>query len=314
MRRRRIVAAGAAVLATAVVAGLAIGPGQAAEGGGEDGPDALSGVTQSAPAEPTTQPVVTSTTLPTLPQGGLGSGDSGAEVEALERRLSERHYDPGEVDGEYDQATAFAVMALEKVAGMAPTGRADPLVWAALAGTPDPAPLLPDGGARRVEIDKTRQLLLLYEDGDLTLISHVSTGSGDRYCDEGRCGSAVTPAGAHRFMWRVNGWRQSRLGRLFNPVYFTGYGIAIHGFPSVPAYPASHGCVRLPMHTAEWFPSRVEEGDPVYVFDGKTDVQPLDPDPVTPTDGTTTPAAPGGWLDGEPPLTPPTTLPPGLLA
>ena len=36
---------------------------------------------------------------------------------------------------------------------------------------------------------------------------------------------------------------------LWYPLYFKG-GFAIHGYPSVPAYPASHGCVRIPMWIA----------------------------------------------------------------
>lgn len=280
-----------------------------------------------APTSTDTSPppsTTTTTTLPPLPPGGLQSGSSGPEVMALERRLAERHYDPGEVDGEYDSATRFAVMALEKVAGMEPSGRVDPLVWGALAGLPDPVPMLPNGGDRRVEIDKVRQLLFLYEEGELTLISHTSTGSEVPYCEKGGCGSAVTPTGSHRFLWRVNGWRQSRLGRLYNPVYFTSYGIAIHGFPSVPTHPASHGCVRIPMHTAEWFPDRVQQHDAVYVFDGTTAVQPIEPAEGEGPDGSVGdggvddgggPApSPDGWLDGEPPPPVPTTGPPTFLA
>jgi hypothetical protein len=100
-------------------------------------------------------------------------------------------------------------------------------------------------------------------------------------------------------------------------VYFTSYGVAIHGFPSVPTRPASHGCVRIPMHTATWFPSRVVQGDPVYVFDGTTPVTPLaeaEPEPPSaPDDGGGPLPVPRGWLDGEPPPTP-TTTEPGLLS
>ncbi len=69
------------------------------------------------------------------------------------------------------------------------------------------------------------------------------------------------------FERKVDGWRNAALGRLYNPVYFN-YGIAVHGAGNVPNRPASHGCVRIPMHVAEYFPSRVSIGDYVYVFDG----------------------------------------------
>ena len=80
-----------------------------------------------------------------------------------------------------------------------------------------------------------------------------------------------------RRYWKP-GWDESRLGRLYNPVYFNPEdGIAIHGFPEVPTEPASHGCVRIPMSAAEWFPATVPRGTPVYVIDGQTPVAPLAP-------------------------------------
>jgi hypothetical protein len=66
----------------------------------------------------------------------------------------------------------------------------------------------------------------------------------------------------------TKGWREGRLGRMYKPVYFN-YGIAVHGSKNVPLYPASHGCIRIPMHIAEYFPDLVKNGDRVFVFDGK---------------------------------------------
>ena len=312
MTRRRLVVVLLAAVVAIGVAGIAVLPGEASD----DDAATTTAPTVAAPTSTTTtSPPTTTTTvpLPPLPAGGLHNGSQGPEVLAFEERLVQRHYDPGDVDGKFDGETAFAVMALEKVAGMEPTGRVEPPVWEALATIPDPAPMLPDGGDERVEVDLVRQLLFLYNDGGLRLISHVSTGSGKTYCSAGRCGKvAVTPGGSHRFLWRVNGWRKSRLGRLYNPVYFTKYGIAVHGFPSVPTSPASHGCVRIPMHTAEWFPGEVERGDPVYVFDGKgTPVLPLPPFEETEAP---VPEDAEGRLDGDPPPTSPTTEPAGQLA
>src|SRR5207237_3838783 len=110
----------------------------------------------------------------------------------------------------------------------------------------------------------SRQVLFLCQGNALPRILPVSTGSGARYCVAGECARAVTPGGSFRVFLRVSGWQTSRLGRLYHPLYFTG-GIAIHGAPSVPAYPASHGCVRIPLSAAGWFPSKVPNGTPVYV-------------------------------------------------
>jgi len=48
-------------------------------------------------------------------------------------------------------------------------------------------------------------------------------------------------------------------------VYFNG-GIAVHGAPSVPNHRASHGCIRVPMHIAEYFPDLVADGEPIAVL------------------------------------------------
>jgi len=63
------------------------------------------------------------------------------------------------------------------------------------------------------------------------------------------------------------GWRRSTLGLLYYPSCFSG-GVAIHGSPSVPANPASHGCVRIPMLAARELSEMVPVGTLVIVHDG----------------------------------------------
>ena len=56
------------------------------------------------------------------------------------------------------------------------------------------------------------------------------------------------------------------LGEMYNPVFFIGTLYAIHGDTDVPRHPASHGCVRIPMHIAAFFHSLVPTpGTPVYI-------------------------------------------------
>ena len=252
---------------------------------------------------PTTTTTETTTTTVPVDDGVLERGEKGEAVAALQRRLAELKLDPGPADGAFGTGTMYAVQGFQKLAGMAPDGKVGPAVHEALANPPAVAPLVPDGEPTRVEVDKARQLLFLYHDGNLRLISHISTGSGEEYCSRGRCGKkAITPEGAFRFMWRYDGWRESELGKLYNPVYFTGSGIAVHGSSSVPTYPASHGCVRIPMHIAEYFPSLVKRGDAVYVLSGPgasvgqpPSNEPSGPppsDPPTSPDTTTTTAPP----------------------
>ena len=183
----------------------------------------------------------------------------------LEQRLVDLRYDVGAVDGNFDAVTRSAAMAFQKLNGMARTGEITPEFTASVMSTNGtPPPLVPGGGANRVEIDLTRQVLFLYEGDALSRILPVSTGNGERFCEGGPCRNAVTPTGDYDIYRQGEGWERGPLGSLYNPQYFNG-GIAIHGSKSVPAEPASHGCVRIPMSAAEWFPSHVSLGTPVFV-------------------------------------------------
>ena len=176
----------------------------------------------------------------------------------VEQKLEALRYDVGPVDGNIDEAAGHAVMAFQKVNGLARTGILTDEVKARIMATEGtPAPLLAGGEPTRVEVSLARQVLFLYENGGLSKILSVSTGTSE----------TPTPTGTFRMFRSKSGWHTSRLGRLYNPQYFVG-GYAIHGSMSVPAEPASHGCVRLPMHSAEWFPGRVAKGTQVFITQG----------------------------------------------
>ena len=232
--------------------------------------------TTSTDVTTATAPPTTTTTVPA--DGRLLPGMQGEPVRALQQRLVALHYDPGPVDGRYGGGLTSAVMAFQKVAGMPRNGRATVNVLAAVAAAADPAPLLADGGPTRIEVDFKRQVLFFYKDGVLQRIIPVSTGNGKRYCEDGICGVAVTPSGSFRIERRIKGKRKSYLGLLYDPLYFYG-GFAIHGSPSVPGYPASHGCVRIPMHVSRWMFDNVPNRTPVYLIGGKRPATPLPPDP-----------------------------------
>ena len=184
----------------------------------------------------------------------------------LEQRLEALRFDPGPVDGVFDQDTRYAVTAFQKVNDMPRTGEATPDVMSAVGSySGPPAPLAPGGGSNRVEIDLRRQVLFLYQGDTLAKILPISSGNGKRFCSGGSCRKAITPTGRFAVYQQRRGWETSPLGRLYNSQYFVG-GYAIHGSHSVPPEPASHGCVRIPMRAAEWFPSQVTIGTPVHVL------------------------------------------------
>jgi peptidoglycan hydrolase-like protein with peptidoglycan-binding domain len=214
-----------------------------------------------------------------VPVKGLGPGDRGPQVRAVEERLTALRFDVTVTDDVFDRNTGYAVTAFQKVAGLPRTGRVTQDVVDALAATTaPPGPLVPGGGPTRLEIDLPRQVLFLYQDDTLIRILPVSTGSGERFCADGRCRTATTPPGSYRVGYRVNGWDESPLGRLFNPLYYmVGAGIAIHGYADVPPHPASKGCVRIPLSAAETLPGQVPDDTPVYVLDGKTPPGPAPP-------------------------------------
>ena len=254
---------------------------------------------------------VAGVTTPTTAPPGLGTGARGAEVAALERRLQALQYDVGTVDDVYDQNTAYGVMAFQKVTGMGRTGRATDDVVAALATATAPPALVPTGGENRVEIDIPRQVLFLYKANTLQKIVTISSGNNQRFCSEGWCRRAVTPGGSYGFYRQARGWETGPLGSMYNPIYFNG-GIAVHGSKSVPAQPASHGCIRIPMGVAEWFPGQVHIGMPVHVVG--VPGEPPNPQAALASTTTTPAAAPTTPTTAAPvPTTPPPTTVPGLL-
>jgi lipoprotein-anchoring transpeptidase ErfK/SrfK len=66
---------------------------------------------------------------------------------------------------------------------------------------------------------------------------------------------------------QVNALDRGPLGDLWRPKYFNG-GIAVHGSPSIPGYPASHGCARVSNAAIDWIWSTnaVPVGTLVWVY------------------------------------------------
>ena len=154
------------------------------------------------------------------------------KVRAAQRRLLELGYWLPVANGLKDANYTHAVTALEKVAALQRDGILDTAAKTALTSGVRPHARTTSGDA--VEIDLARQVVMIVNDGRVRLVFDSSTGK------------AATPTrpGAFSVYKHVDGLRVSRLGRLWRPKYFDG-GRAIHGYTSVPPYPASHGCVRV---------------------------------------------------------------------
>ena len=117
----------------------------------------------------------------------------------------------------------------------------------------------------RIDVDLSRQMLsVIDESGNVKKVLPISSGSGRWYVSEGERRLAITPTGRFRVYRKIPGWRKSPLGLMYYPVYIVG-GVAIHGSPYVPRRPASHGCIRIPMHAAKAFYDTTPIGTVVLV-------------------------------------------------
>ena len=119
-------------------------------------------------------------------------------------------------------------------------------------------------------------MLLLTDDaGIVKRILPVSTGSNKQYYEKGVSGLAYTPKGRFRIYAKLSGWRKSPLGLLYYPNYFSD-GLAIHGNPSVPQPPRSHGCIRIPMSAATAISRLLPVGTIVLIYDKESFVSAKD--------------------------------------
>jgi hypothetical protein len=190
----------------------------------------------------------------TIDTSALGPGSRGAAVLGLERRLASLSYHQDDLSSTWSEQTSDAVLAFQKAEGLPRTSLADrsTLARLAVAGVPKARY---GGKGLHIEVDKTRQILQLVRNGKVTGTLHVSTGA-----------TGNTPVGRWDVLWKAPStttWLGPAI--LFRTLTFHG-GFAIHGFSPVPAYPASHGCVREPMWAANWTYEQTPVGTPVDVY------------------------------------------------
>ena len=183
-----------------------------------------------------------------------------AELKKAEARLKELGYP--------------AVSMFQKWKDLKVTGRITRRDFNAIMEAEPPQPK--DPGYAHVEVDVDRQILLLVNsEGAVQKMLPVSTGSNKRYDENGIRGLAYTPKGRFRIYAKIAGWRKSPLGLLYYPNYFSD-GLAIHGNPSVPRTPQSHGCIRIPMSSAEEMSKLLPVGTILLIYDSESFVSAKD--------------------------------------
>jgi N-acetylmuramoyl-L-alanine amidase len=180
---------------------------------------------------------------------------AGLEVVYLEGRLASLSYRPGPIDGVFDKRTRQAVIAFQKWEGLRRNGILAEEAWQRLLVASRPKPKM-EGSGTWIEVDRTRQVLLYCVDG--TVQRTLTTSTGNPAVE----GGFTTPAGEYAVS-RENTWERFR----YKPLYLRKGGVwAIHGYFSVPVYPASHGCIRIPIWDMEELHALVPIGTKVYIY------------------------------------------------
>jgi PKD repeat protein len=179
----------------------------------------------------------------------LTVGARGPSVLALNQELERLHIAVGGVDSSFGLDTRDAVVAFQKLHGLPRTGAVDARLWRRLTASRLPRARYPHGN--HIEVSKSLQILLVVRGGRVVLVSHVSTGA-----------TGNTPVGRWRVYSKTAGWLSSGM---FDSSFFLR-GFAIHGYPSVPFYPASHGCIRLPVWLAPRIYALAPYGSTIYIY------------------------------------------------
>jgi peptidoglycan hydrolase-like protein with peptidoglycan-binding domain len=178
-------------------------------------------------------------------------GSVGPLVRLLQRGLARMHYAVPR-SGVYDDGTARAVMAWRKMTGAARTYTASEAVLrGVLDGRGRFRVRYPRDG-RHVEADLSRQVLALIDGDEVRRIYHTSSGTS----------ATPTVLGKYRVYRKSPGVNAK--GMVHSTYFIRGY--AIHGYASVPAYPASHGCLRVPIANAWSIYTWVRMGSVVRVY------------------------------------------------
>lgn len=181
-----------------------------------------------------------------------GEGASGTHVLLLQRRMRRMGF-AGPVSGSYGGATSRAVLAFRKTNNMSRTGYASPAVYRKLFRNKGAFRAKYPRAGRHVEFDWSRQVLaLMGRNGRPVNVYHSSSGTA----------STPTVFGKFSFYRKQPGTNSHGM---VQSNYFIG-GYAVHGYASVPAYPASHGCLRVPIPDAYAIDAQISLGETIVVY------------------------------------------------
>ncbi len=181
----------------------------------------------------------------------LSQGKCGPVVLAFKKAMREMGYvaNSGRCFG---AKTARGVLAYRKVNGMARSYRAGRgLVKRAFAGRGGYRVRHP-GAGEHLEVPLSKQVLVFARGDKPFAIYPISSGKS----------STPTVTGHFTFIRQEPGYNSHGMYYSF---YFYG-GYAVHGYESVPDYPASHGCIRTFIADQPEIYNRIDFGESIFVF------------------------------------------------
>lgn len=184
----------------------------------------------------------------------LHLGTRGSRVRALQQRLAALGYLPsGSIDGVFGAQTWHAVVAFQGWQRLHRDGIVGARTRTALVSATRPQPWIRFEHALALDLD--RQVMLVVRRGRTARAVHISSAAP----------GYVTPRGRFRVYRRERlSWSVPYRAWMPYALYFSG-GYAVHAFSRVPARPASHGCVRMPVSEAPFVYAATPLRTPVVI-------------------------------------------------
>lgn len=202
-------------------------------------------------------------------------GDSGEEVQRLQRRLKVLEYYYNDATGEFDTITEGALMAFQGASGLQRTGIADPETQRLLYSTAAiAAPLVEKPYYIKVSLSDQRVYVYRWVDGDYNLLIKsmiCSTGLGNSTPEGVFVSTGQRDKRWHYFI-EHHCWAQYAFvitgNVLFHSVLYSSNSEDSLRTSSVSnlGHKASHGCVRLRVEDARWIYEHCGEGQVIEVY------------------------------------------------
>jgi lipoprotein-anchoring transpeptidase ErfK/SrfK len=182
---------------------------------------------------------------------GAVSPGSGMGVALLKQGLRSLGYPAGSGPS-VTSKLGRSVLAFRKTNGLARISVADHHIYAMVFAGEGAFRLRYPNAGKHVEADLSRQVIVLADKGRPVATYPTSSGKP----------STPTVMGHYHFYMKSPGTNAK--GMYMSNYFIRGY--AIHGYPDVPTYNASHGCLRIPNADAVSVFHQIALGESIWVY------------------------------------------------